>query len=307
MQVVRVFKKSGEINEVEGTMLDASVKRGQLVWVDLIDEQPSAFAETMQILSKVAQKKNKKFEYCIELEIPTLNVDEGKNFETIKVSYGPTFIITYRRRISDHLVAQVLASLKNMPSVRSLDVDIVLSRVFEEVAHEDAHQIAQLRHQLFDLEEKAAEPSSGEVINNAHAMNRSLAKVYNAIQLQYAIVTDLLDLQYPTLCRSPYSERHYSRAEKRLERASDQLDYLGRELSEVVGLSNLALTIKLNKITTWLTIVATAILLPNTVGTIFGIPSLPIPSEAWFLVTLSLVASFIAPLIYLRQRGWLQQ
>ena len=89
-----------------------------------------------------------------------------------------------------------------------------------------------------------------------------------------------------------------------LLRQLDLVDHSDRELAEAVSLSDLALTVRLSRIMTLLTVIATVLLLPNTVATILGIPSLPIPSTAWGIVGALIIISGLLPTIYAYKKGW---
>lgn len=290
--------------------------RYDCLWVDFVDESleealkllERLFSERVELLRQVpsplsALKTTQKHR---EASLSLLRKKERGRPKKLHILFNAKVIATVRTRESNSLTEEAVCTLENLSASASINVDLIFCRLLDEATDDNEFLIEELRDKVDKLEQEATIIESENIVGNVRTLEREMGKIHDILQSQRGLIINSIECLLPGIGENPLSKTFLLNAERKVERQLDLVDHYDRELAETVSLSDLALTIRLNRIMTLLTIIATVLLLPNTVATILGIPSLPIPSTAWGVVGALIIISGILPALYAYKKGWLK-
>lgn len=280
------------------------------LWVDVVDEGDEDVRFALEkifgegAISEAAIAPTMRFIGThTEATLVLLPRNMGEEAGRLRILFNPKVLVTIRNNLSNAFVGETAQSLRNLAASHPLNADLIFCRLLEEMVDSNELYIDELRDAVDLLESKAIVDE--DILRKVEDHERKLGKTHDLLQSQRLIINNSVEGLLPEVGKADISRAVLLRAERKLERQLDLIDHYDRELMGVVNLNDLTLTIKLSRIMTLLTIVSTILLLPNTIATIFGIPSLPIPSQAWSVVVVIIVVSAIIPTIYLNKKRWL--
>lgn len=290
--------------------------RYDCLWVDFVEESleevvkllERLFSERVELLRQLPSPLSamRTMQKHKEVSLPLLRKNGDGRHGRLHILFNAKVLATVRSRESNRLTEEATRTLENLSTSTSINVDLIFCRLLDETPDDNEFLIEELRDKVDKLEQEATLIESENVVDNVRNLEREMGKIHDILQSQRGLIINSIERLLPSIGESLLSKTFLLNAERKVERQLDLVDHYDRELAEAVSLSDLALTIRLSRIMTLLTAIATVLLLPNTVATILGIPSLPIPSTAWGIVGALIIISGILPAIYAYKKGWLK-
>jgi len=305
--VLRRFEPSGQ-------EFQALAEQQPWLWVDLAGEGLLAaqgfleaiLGESVDLAKAPTSLSPRFLKGYTQVVFPLAPAEERRHERSFQVVLSPRLLVTLRDEEAAHLVEETAQTLENLAARGPVDLDVAFCRLLDEAIDENEASLEAARDAAEKVEQSAMTVESKEVVQDVAAIASRLNDLHDVLQTQRLLVLDFLEGLLPGIGADRLARSLLLDARHKVERQLDLADRYDHELSGVISLSDLALTLRLTRVMTLLTVMATVLLLPNTVGTILGIPSLPIPPGAWGLVALVLLLSGLVPTWYAYRKGWLK-
>jgi len=300
--------------EPSGLELQSLVERHAWLWVDLTGESipvaqgllEAILSEPVELPEASASPSPRFFKGYTRFVFPLSATEEPRKERSMHVILSPKLLATVRGDGGASLVEQTAQTLENLAARASVDLDVTFCRLLDEAIDENEAGLEAARESAEKVERSAMTVASREVVEDVARVASRLGDLHDILQRQRLLILDFLEGLLPGIGVNRLARSLLLDARHKVERQLDLADRYDHELSGVISLTDLALTLRLNRVMTLLTVIATVLLLPNTVGTILGIPSLPIPYGAWDLIALILLVSGLVPTWYAYRKGWLK-
>lgn len=286
------------------------------MWVDFADESirvaeavlQTILREPVDLASPALGPSPRFMKEYTQVVFPLPVADSSGRPQSLHLLLSSRLLATVRAEgnVALSVIDQTLKTLANLASRVSVDLDVAFCRLLDELIDGNEASLETARESAEKIERSAMTVESHEVVQDVSRTTVELNTLHDLLQKQRILLLDLLEGLLPGVGVSRLARSLLLDARHKVERQLDLTDRYDHELSGVISLTDLALTLRLNRVMTLLTVIATVLLLPNTVGTILGIPSLPIPYGAWDVIAFILLVSGLLPTWYAYRKGWLK-
>ncbi|MFQ5762839.1 MAG: magnesium transporter CorA family protein [Candidatus Bathyarchaeia archaeon] len=250
--------------------------------------------------------------------LPLLRWEESLEPSSLLAVVKGNMLLTLRDASLNPIVSNVEDAIKtHVKAGRGIDHYYLFYRLVNEIVVSNFHALKTLRDSVEELEITSLRDVQRNIIPMISGIRKKNARFRDVLTAERHLLDYLRDTTLP-LAPSDLHRRTLSEAWNELGNQLSNVDSLSSALVTTISMRDLEISTRLTKIITFLTVIATVLLLPNTIATIFGIPSFPLAADStpftigqakifpWFLIIIAIIVSTLLPLVWLVRKGWMR-
>lgn len=322
----------GEIRRVQHPKPEELSKLGEeadLIWLDA--SNPTA--QEVQTISEVFKlgrslvdgaevsrfpTRLRRGEYTV-FNFPTLSVNGKVVTHPLLLIPKERALITIRREASEGVVEETLQALQSLLKTgETIDASFLACRVIGEICDDNSKVVEALRDEVEALGMKFLTADAKGSVKAIFTLSRKTEDLHDIFIAEREILDSLLEGGHTMVKITERTRGVLVDSFREMTEHVRFLDTYEKMLLTSMSMRNLELTMRLTRVMTYLTVVATVLLLPNTIATFFGIPYLPLnltdPLFAvgevliapWVLITTTVILSTVIPILWVIRKGWVK-
>ncbi len=306
--------KDGSERSLSDADLSKLTPRG--IWIDVVDPSPGDISRLSELLgipanhlelSGLKSYANIHFlEKACVLQLSGITGPKGpRQMSPIILAFSGNFLLSIRHGS----LAPIQRARERFHKTKSGTPANLVYTIVDEVISDYFDYLEWFEEQTIDLEERIIEKPSQQLLREVLRLKAKIISFNKVLWYERGALFSLKKTSLSYVSRETAElfddvhddlVRQIDIVETFREILSDSLDAYLSTISNRINFSIRELTV----VVLYLTIISTITVFPNTIATIFGIPSFGSSTNPWIIIGL-LVVSTVLPAIWLLRRRWL--
>ncbi|MCB4792768.1 MAG: magnesium transporter CorA family protein [Elusimicrobia bacterium] len=327
-----VYLKNGDSSSATDVakIKDIIESKPNLIWIDIIIENNDFSSEELSLLTDVFKFHELSIEDCL---IPQYHpkIEEFENYafvalhgiktrvkdfsdfeETIyelDIFIGKTYIVTVHTSEVLH-IESLYQKAKLKPLVELKNLENLLYSIFQKIVASYEFNIQKISETVDMIEDKVLENPSQELISNILDLKKellNLRKIGEAQRNVYGFFTREIN---PFISKK--SIAYFREILFQFERLSQTIASYNQIISSILEVYVSSVTLKLNEVIKFLTVIATIFLPALLITSYYGMNVVPFPEHklfgddlVWYFAFSLILVSTLLIYIYLKRKKWL--